>query len=87
MSHVGGLDTQINKLRVDIIIIITNSQCTSLKYNTIMSANKFTIFLRERGEKTHIYTHREGRQPLDKGWLGVPALKLWVSLPPGKRQK
>lgn len=38
----GGLDAQSNKLRVD--VIITRSPCTALKYNTIVPANKFTIF-------------------------------------------
>jgi len=42
----------------------------------------YNFFKRKGKKKTHVYTHREGGQweTVDKGWLGMPALKLWVSL-------
>lgn len=61
MSHAGDPDTEKKQLRVDIIIVITSSQCTSLKHNTIVPDYKMYNFLREKRKKDpHINTQRRG---------------------------
>lgn len=85
MSHAGDPDTEKQQLRVDIIIVITSSPCTSLKHNTIVPDYKIYNFLREKGKKDpHINTQRRGAVRASRQRLvrraGELALKLWVSL-------